>query len=152
MTDADLNALAKLMIDVVPRIMRSMSGDVRDASAETTDTQMAVLYILGDRNLSLTSLAEYMSVSTAAMTKTITTMEERGWVTRLRSTVDKRQVSISVTPEGFRARQVLEEHVASQLVGILSRLDDTEQRLLMAGFQTLRSLFVPHEEGQRPTS
>lgn len=152
MTDADLNALAKLMIDVVPRIMRSMSGDVRDASAETTDTQMAVLYILGDRNLSLTSLAEYMSVSTAAMTKTITTMEERGWVTRIRSTVDKRQVSISVTREGFQARQVLEEHVASQLVGILSRLNDTEQRLLMAGFQTLRSLFVPHEEGQRPTS
>lgn len=139
------------MVEIVPRIMRIMAGQLRHVDAETTDTQVAVLYILSDRALSLTSLAEYMSVSTAAMTKTVTTMESRGWVTRTRSEVDRRLVSIAITPEGAAARQHIEDEVAARLAALLATLDSDQQAQIAQAFRHFRDLFIALEAGARPT-
>jgi len=83
-----------------------------------------------------------MSVSNATMSNTLTALEERGWIERQRSTEDRRQVYIHLTPQGQRAlvesTEDMEEHIAELTAG----LDAEARQKLLDGLDVLETVFM----------
>ncbi|WP_156761174.1 MarR family winged helix-turn-helix transcriptional regulator [Microbacterium karelineae] len=94
-----------------------------------SDGQFAVLvnvHLHGPHTL--TALAERDGVTAPSMTRTVTCLEELGYVTRVADTDDRRRVRIAVTEAGSA---VVEETVARRdnwLAQVLAGLTDDERR------------------------
>ena len=91
------------------------------------------------RNLS--AMAEHQVVSKPTMTNTINTLEERGWVRRVRSADDRRVVLVELTDAGREVLASAEREAESRLAELLSRLSDSEIDTLVAGLMILHRLF-----------
>jgi DNA-binding MarR family transcriptional regulator len=76
------------------------------------------------------------------MSNTLTALEERGWIERQRSTEDRRQVYIHLTPQGQRAlaerKEDMEAHIAELTVG----LDAEARQKLLNGLDVLETVFM----------
>jgi DNA-binding MarR family transcriptional regulator len=75
------------------------------------------------------------------MSNTITTLEERGWLTRTRSEEDRRAVIIQVTEEGRKTLEEAHQRAESHLAGLLEPLDDAEREVLAQGLKVLHRVF-----------
>lgn len=96
--------------------------------------------MLSHRPYSLTDLAEHQAVSLPTISSTVTTLEERGWVTRTRSTEDRRVVMIDLTEEGRRVLKYIQERALTRLSQLLDGLSDDEQADLIRGLEVLRGV------------
>jgi len=66
------------------------------------------------RRLRMSAMADLVQQSRSRLTHTATRLEQRGWVTRLRSVDDGRGVLLTLTPSGLEAVEVMaREHVVS---------------------------------------
>jgi DNA-binding MarR family transcriptional regulator len=75
--------------------------------------------------LSITTLAGIERVTPPAVTKTVAALEQAGYVTRERSTGDRRVVLVQATPAG---RRVLEHGRAARVREVARRLDGLSAR------------------------
>ncbi len=101
-----------------------------------------VLNHLETRPYALNELAEQMSVSSASLSRTITVLEDREWVTRNRSMEDRRVVQIEITPQGHAVLTDIERRSEDFLTETLSNLSQEELEKLMAGLDILIGAFA----------
>jgi DNA-binding MarR family transcriptional regulator len=136
--------LARQIMEIVPYAMRAMMSEMRQSHQSNMMVMpghFRLLGMLSHRNWTLTELADKQAVSPPTMSNTITTLEERGWVTRTRSAEDRRSVVIQATEEG---RKILEEthtRAESYIAALLEPLDPAEQDILAQGLTVLRRVF-----------
>lgn len=87
--------------------------------------------IASHSGLTVSELADYLNVSTAASTRMLDKLVECQWVKRSRECTDQRQVRIFLTDDGQKAlaeaNQILEKSVSQSL----APLSVSEQRLLL---------------------
>ncbi|HEX2621293.1 MAG TPA: MarR family transcriptional regulator, partial [Phototrophicaceae bacterium] len=107
--------IARRTLDIIPLVMRVMSAQMRSAEHGLSSNHAPLLGMLQYRPYSLGELAERMSVSAPTMSNTITTLEERGWVTRKRSETDRRIVSIMITEEGQAVLDGMQKEVEQRI-------------------------------------
>jgi DNA-binding MarR family transcriptional regulator len=86
------------------------------------------------------ALADYLGATKGTVSQTLMSLEEKGLVSRVRSTTDRRVVELALTPQGRRllsddplaplelAAAELEPEVGQHLVKVLDRLFDDIQR------------------------
>jgi DNA-binding MarR family transcriptional regulator len=100
--------------------------------------QASVLDHLDDvNNTSLFTLAQHMGVTPSTMSLTIDRLERGGYVTRERSTADKRRVDLRLTASGVlikRQQKVLEPDL---IAAMLARLDEATRRRALEGLELL---------------
>ena len=76
------------------------------------------------------------------MSKTITTIENLGWVARSRSTVDRRVVMIETTPAGRAALKEVYDRAVAPISEALASLPATQRQELSDGLKILRDAFA----------
>ena len=82
---------------IFPLMGRLMEAQMRVPTIPVPPVHFHVLNRIDYQPHTLTELAEVMSVSAASLSRTITVLEDRGWVTRERSQEDRRVVMIHIT-------------------------------------------------------
>lgn len=93
-------------------------------------------------------LARDMAHDTGAMTRLVDTLVAKGWVTRERSTDDRRAVKLSLTPEGKAIMLRVRLQVIDCWNAWLADWDEAEVETMIAMMQKLRdTLLTKTSEG-----
>jgi DNA-binding MarR family transcriptional regulator len=157
-SEHDSNILAQQIMEVIPLVMRTVAAKMRQNVHVQMTSHFHVLWILKRCSMSLSDLAEKHSVSLPTMSNSITTLEERGWVTRTRSSEDRRKVMIEITPAGLAVLAGIEEEGRTRVAEILADVSEDNQEKLSVGLSVLRDIFLrvakletaPEDETKQP--
>ncbi len=136
--------LAQQIMEIVPHAMRAMMFEMRQSNQGNMAVMPAHFRLLGmlsHCSWTLKELADKTAVSPPTMSNTITTLEERGWVTRTRSAEDRRAVIIQATEEGKRVLKESHHRAEGYIAALLEPLDPDEQDVLAQGLAVLRRVF-----------
>lgn len=132
---------AREIAEIVPLVMRIIAAELRRAAPHFDPPHLRLLSMLAHCPCNLGELAEKHVVSPATISNSITTLEERGWVKRTRSSDDRRVVLAELTPEGREVLTSVHEHTDLHLAELLTWLSDDEYDTLLAGLAVLRKAF-----------
>ncbi len=78
------------------------------------------------------------------MSRTVSVMEGHGWLTRQRSTEDRRTVFVSLTPLGEQALKVVEKIAIECASTLLNCLSQSEAEALHSGLEALHRVVQEH--------
>lgn len=146
----DNRTLARQFLEIIPLVMRVVAADLRRSELTIDPAYFRLLDMLSKRAWSLSELAEKQAVSLPTMSKTISTLEERGWVERLRSSEDRRVVLVELTPAGRVALNAVHAQMLTRVAGVLEPLSAAQRQELASGLDSLRQVFSaaqPEQEG-----
>ena len=104
-------------------------------------SHVRLLALLSAGGLSLSELAARQSVSLPSMSNSISTLVQRGWVTRVHPPMpqDRRVVLVELTPAGRSARTETQRDTEAAMDELLDSLSPSERQALEAGLEVLRS-------------
>ncbi len=104
-----------------------MHGRVKPIGADVTIGQISLLHTLQEMGpLRATDLAHEIGLSASSMTGQIDRLEAEGYVVRHRSSEDRREVVVSLTPLAARVLGESQERMAEELDELFSALSDEE--------------------------
>ncbi|MAS33383.1 MAG: hypothetical protein CL610_05215 [Anaerolineaceae bacterium] len=138
----DYLAVARQILEIGPLVMRTLAAEMRQTDHELAPAHFRLLWILTTRSLTLSELAEIQMVSLPTMSNSITILEERGWVTRTRSTEDRRRVLIEITEAGQDVLAQVQRHAEERVRQLVTTLTDDELEKVSEGLLLLRDAFV----------
>ncbi len=145
--EAVLMECAHSIIDVVPRLTRLMSKDLRlHSSGLFTSSQFRVMVrLFREGPQCLSRLAEYMGVSLPTMSKLVPGLESRGLISRHRDPQDRRRVLLALTDAGVEAYTSLLECTESHIGEWISHLSPAECHDIVAALAILDQAFAQVE-------
>ena len=153
----DIQSQARDLLALYPRIYFAChTRHVRDPQTQwlLSRHQASILDHLDEIDpMTLNDLARHMGVTAATMSLAIDRLEKKGYVIRLRDTVDRRRVQLRLTSAGVRVRQASSVLDPSRVEALLARLDDRERDAAIHGLRLLADAAVrtpAHEQGERP--
>jgi len=143
-----MDLTARRIMEVVPMVMRTLALEMRSAGHLAVPAHGRLLLILVEGPHNLSELAEKHAVSLPTMSSSISTLVERGWVTRSRAPHDRRTVQVELTPAGRAALEAMRKAVEERLARKLSCLSPAECERVLAGLELLRGCFarMPSDE------
>lgn len=139
--------VARKIVDIIPLIMRVMSAEMRSGGHGLESAHAPVLGLLELRAFTISELAERLSVSAPTMSNMVSTLEERGWVSRARSTEDRRIVWVKLNDEGRAALETMRRQMAEHIAALLDGLDEQQRAVIADGLTILRDSFMIALEG-----
>ena len=113
---------------------------VRDEQSQTllSSHQASVLDHLDEiEGTSLLGLARHMGVTASTMSLMVDRLERGGYVTRQRSTTDRRRVDLRLTPAGVRIKRQQKVLEPGLVAAMLQRLDQRKRRQALLGLELL---------------
>ena len=130
-TDAGLATAMRISISRLARRLRVERLGLGGTETVISDIQLAALAAL-ERHESMTpgELAEHEKVQPPSMTRVIAVLEERGLVRRAPHATDRRQVVLTVTPEGRDLVQRVRRRREAWLAQRLQELSPEERQVL----------------------
>lgn len=137
----DARDVARKAKRIFPLMGRMMEAHMRVPTIPIPPVHFHVLNRIDYQSHTLTELAEKMSVSAASLSRTITVLEERGWVIRERSEEDRRVMRINITENGHQILTDIEKRTEDFLTHTLSELSDADLKKLMDGLDILIGAF-----------
>ena len=140
--DVSARKVAADVLEVVPLVMRRLGADFRKSERSMKLSHVHVLGLVARNPLSLSELSDIHSASMPTMSKTITTIENLGWVARTRSKVDRRVVMVEATKAGRAALKAVYIRALAPIHEALDPLSETERRRLSDGLKILRDTFA----------
>lgn len=143
-----MDRTARGIMEVVPLVMRTLALEMRCAGRLAVPAHAGLLVILAAGPHNLSELAKKHSVSLPTMSNSISTLVERGWVTRSRAREDRRRVQVELTTEGRTALEAMGKAVEERLSRKLSCLSPAEREQVLFGLELLRKCFahLPSDE------
>lgn len=141
MIEAGADAIAHRIIEIIPFVMRVMASEMRRAGYDISPGHVSLMGILKQGSYTLGELAMMHSVSAATMSNTVTALEERGWVLRLRSDTDRRVVKVSLAAEGQRVLDEIDAHTVRRISELLNNLNSEDGEILLSGLSILGTAF-----------
>jgi DNA-binding MarR family transcriptional regulator len=100
----------------------------------------AMLLANANPGIAQIEIANQLGIDKASVVSLVDRMEEAGWVTRRRSTTDRRRQGLFLTPAGVKACKALRKEMIEHERKFVSRYTDSELRVLIA---LLRRLHDP---------
>ncbi len=146
----ELDLAAREITEVVPLVMRTLALEMRSMGHLPEPTHLRLLLLLAERPHCLSELAEKQAVSLPTMSNSISTLVERGLVTRSRTSHDRRKVLVELMPAG---RQMLEEMrvaLERRLARRLTCLSPADCERVVQGLEMLRGCFARIPGSEQP--
>jgi DNA-binding MarR family transcriptional regulator len=139
---------ARQIVEVIPLVMRTLALEMRSTGYLPMPAHCRLLLILAERPHNLSELADEQAVSLPTMSNSISTLVERGLVTRVRAPHDRRMVLVELTPAGRAALEAMRNAVEERMARKLSCLSPAECERVLAGLELLRGCFarIPSDE------
>jgi DNA-binding MarR family transcriptional regulator len=139
--EIDPEAAAALLIELMPRLLRTAIAAMHDAphAADMTLAQFKILGRLSARQYRAGELAEVLEVGGATLTVTADTLERRGLIERVRGLPDdRRAVMLRLTPAGVALYRALKARAIRSIAGLLTESAPDERAALVAGLEALQ--------------
>lgn len=95
----------------------------------------------GDEGLTISSIAEDLSISLPSVTVAINKLQAKGYVEKTRCGADNRMVYVKLTRNGRRVDAVHRRFHETMVSGIASDLDEQEKQALTKGIVKLNLFF-----------
>jgi DNA-binding MarR family transcriptional regulator len=141
--------VAQEVLEAMNPIMRVVFTELRQFGHPS---HYVLLAMLARRTRTLTEMADYQGVSLPSMSSTVTTLEEYGWVTRVRDENDRRVVRIELTADGYTTFAAMQQTALTHIAAHLSQLSPSEQTAVANGLRLLRDALslpgTPESEGK----
>jgi len=138
---------ARRILEVIPLVMRNVGAELRqEAAAGFSVPHYHVLARLSHGTRNLSELAQCQAVAPPTMSRTVSALVERGWLTRSQDPRDRRCVIISLTDEGRAYFESLHTRAEEYMVGLVASLSAEQREVLLTGLEILRSLFEGGDE------
>ena len=128
-------------MNLIPRVMRSFASIVRSDEDHLDPAQIRLLGMLSRGPCNLSEIARQHSVSLPTVSKSVSLMEERGWVDRSRSAQDRRVVVLSLTTDGEQAWDQITTALQQKIQARLRVLSPEEITQLQNGLDLLELVF-----------
>lgn len=107
-----------------------------------TMTQFQVLFILDGLGLcNMSNLSEAAETSKGTMTCMLNKLVEEGYVERSGSLKDRRNVYVSLTPEGKKIIDTMKERILEGIGEVLEELNDKEKESIYKSLAILTDVF-----------
>ena len=146
--DVSAQRVAGEVLEVIPLVTRRVAADLRKSERSTKLAYVHLLGIVARNPRSLGELSEFHAVSLPTISKTITTIENLGWVVRSRSEADRRVVMVEATPAGRAALKKVYNRAITPIFEALDPLTVTQRQKLSDGLKILRDAFADAPEGE----
>ena len=141
------DGLARRILDIIPLVMRAMGAEMRrEASAGFQVPHFRVLKLLHQHPRTLSELATCQAVAPSTMSRTVSVLVERGWVTRIEDPHDRRSIQLRITDEGWAVLEQLYSRIQERLAARLVTLTAEEREQVLGGLEVLERVFAT--EGQ----
>jgi DNA-binding MarR family transcriptional regulator len=145
MLSAEVPLVSQHILEVIPLVMRTIAFELRQTEHVIETPHFRLMWMLNHRSFTLSELADHQAVSLPTMSNSITILEDRGWVSRVRSDFDRRKVLIELSPAGHDVLDQVQRQAEQRVAEHLLRLTDLERQTLLAGLSVLRSAFASPE-------
>lgn len=125
------------------RLMRATDLHSRDLVRTTGLTTPQLLLLQSIRSsgeVSIGALAEDVSLSQATVTSILDRLEQRGFVTRARSTSDKRKVHAYLTDAGRKAIRSAPPPLQDSFIRQFQSLEEWEQTMILSSLQRVAAM------------
>ena len=130
------------MIEIIPIAMRAIRREMRGhAMPELSVAQFRILSRLDREPQSNKQLAEWVGVSTAAMSRTIEGLVVRGYVQRKAAENDRREVVLGLSQNGKKKYESIKESTKTKLMPQLEKLSEAKLKKLHEGLFVLLEVF-----------
>ncbi len=136
--DVSARKVANEVLQVIPLVTRRVAADLRKSEPSMKLAHIGLLTMVAQSPRSLSELSDLHAASMPTMSKTITTIENLGWVVRSRSNSDRRIVMIEATPAGRAALREVHARAITPIAEALDSLTVTQRQKLSAGLKILR--------------
>ncbi len=153
--DVSARRVAAEVLEVIPLVTRRVAADLRKGQRPMKLAHVGLLGMVARSPRSLSELSDFHAASMPTMSKTITTIENLGWVVRSRSEADRRVVMIEATAAGRAALKEVYNRAITPISEALDPLTVTQRQKLSAGLKILRDTFAdppPESEDGSPRS
>jgi len=138
--------LARHILDIIPSVMRAMGAEIRqEAAAGFQVSHYRVLKLVRQRPRTVSELATCQAVALPTMSRTVSVLVERGWVTRTGDPEDRRRVQVRITDEGWAVFDGLRARAQARLAARLAVLTAEEREQVLAGLEVLEKAFTTED-------
>jgi|SRR6056297_308712 DNA-binding MarR family transcriptional regulator len=152
-SETDMDRVDESLI-ALRRILRSTELYARNLaqSAGLTPAQLRVLQIVNSKGGSTTptALASQMGVSQATVTALVDKLVARNLVARERSTTDRRQTNVVITPDGLRTAETAPDALQQKFVQAFDNLADWEQAQLVSSLERVAAMLDAEDMDAAP--
>lgn len=128
---------ASVLLETVPSIMGFVASELRRNSSIDNPVHFRLLRTLRRGRRSLHDLAEQQGVRLPTMSRTVSVLENRGWVERIRSEEDRRTVFARITGDGKAMLEQVEEMAVHRAADLLACVPEEELGQLRSGLSAL---------------
>ena len=130
------------LIEIIPTVMRTIRAEMRGvALPELSMAQFRILSKLDREAQSNKQLAEWVGVSTAAMSRTIENLVARGYVQRKPGLDDRREVVLCLTNQGKKKYETIKEVAKVKLTPRLEKVSASDLKKLHESLLILLEVF-----------
>lgn len=144
-TALDLGRLGKFLGFRLRRVQNQLS---RDFGVKTRDRELragmfsALEIIASNDGISQGQLSGEVGLDKSALVPLVDDLERRGWITRTRSTVDRRRNQLAITVVGRSELDALIAHMADTEATALATLTDEERGTISAALDKIYYAYV----------
>ncbi len=137
---------AHLLLSLFPGVMRAIASGLRGYEPWVSPAHLRLLLNLAQRSYNLSELAAEQEVSLPTMSNSVTTLAERGWVTRERAPRDRRMLLIAITPAGRAILAQIVQQAERCLAERMAALDPQELARVTDGLKVMQAAFQAGDE------
>jgi DNA-binding MarR family transcriptional regulator len=133
---------ARLLLDVVMLVMRTVAADMRRSPRPLAPPQMGILMRIAAGPCTMSELARFQAVSLPTISKSVDMLVRRGWLERRIDKDDRRQTMTRLTPSGKRMLAHIKQRTERQVTRTLAPLTPPEREELASTLNILRRVLV----------
>jgi DNA-binding MarR family transcriptional regulator len=140
---AEVKAISQEIVKVIPLVMRTIVAGQQRWNYFMSPAHFRLLTALASHSCNLSELALRQAVSLPTTSNSISVLVERGWVKRVSSPDDRRQVMLELTSDGRAVLCEIRDQEEARVAELLSELSSDDLKSLAAGLAVLERSLVP---------
>ena len=129
--------LVPLLLETAPFFTDYVVSYLRHASPVDSGTHFGILRMVRGSEQPMHLVAQRHGVRMPTMSRTVDTLEQRGWVERTRAPSDRRSVLVRITPEGTRVLSEVERLAEARVQRLVDAMSPRGREQLRAGLDEL---------------
>lgn len=141
--------LALKLVAAVPLVRQTLIAKLRQGGLRYSLPQLQILALVRECPRTVSELAELQGVTKATMSATISRLAHQGLIDRRHAADDRRQVVVTLTPNGQAVRDEASRRSEALVDEMLACLTGEEKHVLMLGLELLTSAFQRAREASR---
>jgi DNA-binding MarR family transcriptional regulator len=139
----EVKAISQEIVKVIPLVMRTIMAGQQRWNYSMPPAHFRLLMALAGHSCNLSELALRQAVSLPTTSNSISVLVERGWVKRVSSPDDRRQVMLELTSDGRAVLCEIRDQEEARVAELLSELSSDDLKSLAAGLAVLERSLVP---------